>query len=630
MFFKLAIFFVAWSAYADSDASLTIRFAGNSSHFKVGQVIPVELTFRASTPRKYSYNNASYDRSGRLGIEQFDVNPQGRDPLYDYFHRQFAYIGGGLSSTDYLDKPRVLQRSLNEWVAIDKPGHYTLRVTSGRVGLASGEKQPNHLASNVLSFDVVEADAAWQKQTLSHAIAVLNDPSASATEKTGAEEALRYLDAPESVRELVRRLTKPDSGGTWNFAAGLLGAKDQQLVRKELEARFDAPDAALTDEYLFLLGDLRFAAMHRPLPPYPERDEASQKKWREIQEKRMADLNDSIDALYQGAVDALGGKQLTAKVSTIAAILSRPNGPHREITVPAEEIAAAFPLMNERQQETLLMFTSRLESPFMVASLQAILAKPKLTNPSLRLSALQLLQRIAPAAARKEILQEISAPHLDSFSNGVALANALSSLPDETLPQLTDLLVDRLKNNDSPTRDFDAQIIGRYATPAMLEKVREIYNRSQWDCAGADGLIRYFLRWDTNYGMQAFQNHGSSCTGQSLREIARLKRGPDVERSFMKHLDDKDLWHARDAAEVLSQLGDSEAKEAMLARLRAFHQTWQPRAAEFRQTMLAPRDVNDAMSFQYGLLQALTTAKGWALTEQEKAELEALTVRAEP
>ena len=46
---------------------------------------------------------------------------------------------------------------------MDKPGHYTLRVISYRVSRPGNtSKQPGYLTSNVLAFDVREADALWQ------------------------------------------------------------------------------------------------------------------------------------------------------------------------------------------------------------------------------------------------------------------------------------------------------------------------------------------------------------------------------------------------------------------------------------------------------------------------------------
>jgi hypothetical protein len=67
-------------AQLDNGASLTIRFANGTSQFHVGEVIPIELGFSASVPDAYDMNTASYDRSGRLNMEQFHVTPPGGDP----------------------------------------------------------------------------------------------------------------------------------------------------------------------------------------------------------------------------------------------------------------------------------------------------------------------------------------------------------------------------------------------------------------------------------------------------------------------------------------------------------------------------------------------------------------------
>jgi hypothetical protein len=177
-----------------------------------------------------------------------------------------------------LDKsPQTFHRKLNEWVAIDRPGRYSLRVMSPRV-------KSGGLISNVLAFDVADADPHWQRETLSRSVAVLDNPTASAKAREAAEETLRFLDCPASVRELVRQLTKPGGGATWNFTAGLLGARDQDLVLKELEIRFAAPDAAPTNNYIWLLGKMQFARTHAPLPAYPTNDAAKQKDWQARQE----------------------------------------------------------------------------------------------------------------------------------------------------------------------------------------------------------------------------------------------------------------------------------------------------------------------------------------------------------
>ena len=241
-------------AQNESGASLTVRFDDGTSQFRVGEIIPLELAFRASVPEMYDMEIRNYDRSGRLNIEAFHVTPPGRDPLERYYSTG-AFIGGGLGGARELSgEPEVMRVDLNEWVALDKPGHYSLYVTSGRVSRRTPTAaEPVELRSNDLEFDVIAADPGWQQQTLSTAIATLNIGSSTASEKTAALRVLRFLDTPTSVHELVFRLgTRGDRSG-WNEIAGLAGSRYQNLVVQELERQMSAPDIALINDYLSVL-----------------------------------------------------------------------------------------------------------------------------------------------------------------------------------------------------------------------------------------------------------------------------------------------------------------------------------------------------------------------------------------
>src|SRR5439155_251398 len=117
----------------DDAASLTIRFVNGKNQFHVGEVIPIELAFSASLPDTYDMDTRNYDRSGRLNMEQFHATPAGRDPLSNYFSNG-AMLGGGLGGSRVLSgEPQIITEDLNEWVAFDQPGHYTLYVSSSRV-----------------------------------------------------------------------------------------------------------------------------------------------------------------------------------------------------------------------------------------------------------------------------------------------------------------------------------------------------------------------------------------------------------------------------------------------------------------------------------------------------------------
>lgn len=65
--------------------TLTLRLAGDRRQFKPGEVIPIQLEFTSPVPKRFVVDRATYDRSGRLTIDEFTVEPNERvgDPLLD-------------------------------------------------------------------------------------------------------------------------------------------------------------------------------------------------------------------------------------------------------------------------------------------------------------------------------------------------------------------------------------------------------------------------------------------------------------------------------------------------------------------------------------------------------------------
>src|SRR5438552_655347 len=128
LIFAALVFAPSLFAQNESGVSLTIRFADGTSRFHVGEIIPLELSFHASFPDTFDMEMRNYDRSGRLNIEALYVTPPGRDPLERYYSTG-AFIGGGLGGSSALSgEPQVMREDLNEWVALDTPGHYSLYV----------------------------------------------------------------------------------------------------------------------------------------------------------------------------------------------------------------------------------------------------------------------------------------------------------------------------------------------------------------------------------------------------------------------------------------------------------------------------------------------------------------------
>jgi hypothetical protein len=636
VFLKLLIVLVALASRAFpqvGSVSLAIRFAGGTSTFHVGEVIPVELSFTASLPDAYDMDTRNYDRSGRLNMEQFHVTPPGRDPLANYFANG-VFLGGGLGSSRVLSsEPQVMREDLNEWVALDDPGHYTLYVTTGRVSRRGPAKdEPEQLRSNSLEFDVTAADPEWQERTLGAAVSVLDSAVSTDEEKRDAIRILRFLDSPKSIPELARQMGNLPDGRRFDCIGGLAGSLHQAQVVQELERQMTASDTAITGDYLYTLAKLKLQLENQPLSPYPEHDTQQQKIWQERMQAQDKELTELQDALFEKTAGLVSTKQGRARAETVEALLLRPARGSQDIkpltALPGTEIASAFLALSPDQQWSLLStFWERLRVPAMATALETIIAEPEIRHQMLRDAALQRLYDLDPAEATPYILDEIKHPHVDNGMFTVK-AKTLGVLSKETLPELDQILAARLERKGSHTMPLDAQLIGRYSTKAILPRVKSVYQTApgHWDCVTEDGFVLYFLRTEPEYGVQRLAAAPSFCMTESIPAVMKMKRWVEIESSIIAQLNNPDLNRARQAAETLSKYGSTKAEAALWERLRRFHQQWASRESDLSFRSSTPRDASDAIGFQYGLVESLAGAQGWLLSNEQISELENLTL----
>src|SRR5688572_1971330 len=83
---------------ADSTVTLTLRLAEVRLQFTLGELIPIELEFSSATPKRFTVDGATYDRSGRLTIDELVIDriDDVSDPMLDYFAASGGSIGGGI------------------------------------------------------------------------------------------------------------------------------------------------------------------------------------------------------------------------------------------------------------------------------------------------------------------------------------------------------------------------------------------------------------------------------------------------------------------------------------------------------------------------------------------------------
>ncbi len=528
--------------------------------------------------------------------------------------------------------PETIREDLNEWVALDRPGHYSLYVTSGRVSRRNGAKLENlTLRSNTLEFDVVEASPAWQAQSVSAAAATLRGTDSTPEEKRAAARTLRFLDSPESVRELARQLATSDDGSRWDLVAGILGSQHRAEAGAALEAQLAAPGAAITADFPSALAETKVLSGRETMPPYPDQDEQQQNAWRARLEARVKQFGQLQDDLYAQAAALVGSKRGTAQAETVRTLLVRPAPDPSDWKPPyglsGMEIASAFgALAPPRQLELLQTFWEHMKTPAMVRPLEALVEQPdRRDSGMLRALAIQRLYELDPRAGRPHILAEIRRPQA---GGDATLAKALSLLPDESLPQFDETLAARLEATDSPTISMDARLIARYSTAAILARVKAVYEKraGRWACDLEDGLGVYFLRVDQDYGLERVEANAGRCMTESVKAAVTAGRWQDIEPAIIARLSDTDVWAAHDAAETLARYGGPKAQKALWQRLRAFHRQWVDRDSELVISPGMARDANDAVSLQFGLVESLGHAQAWLLDNDQLAELESLAL----
>jgi hypothetical protein len=252
------------AAYAQNDIRLVIRTLDDKITFRIGEVIPIELDFTTSALGTYSLSIPEWDRSGRIDVDQFDIQPTlgWSDPLAVHFRLLISRLGGGPVGFEELSTtPAKIDIALNEWVRFDQPGQHTVAVRSGRVSRLHSASNDSRIEvqSNQLVLTIVPATEAWQQQTLEDAIKLLNSTRPTGTSfpderRKRAITALRYLGTESAAKALARYTYV----GDLEHAAfmGLITLEARSAALSSMKVLLEDPDWPVTPQFLGTMAEL--------------------------------------------------------------------------------------------------------------------------------------------------------------------------------------------------------------------------------------------------------------------------------------------------------------------------------------------------------------------------------------
>ena len=615
----------------EKDAQVTITIPDGRTSFREGEIIPLALSFTSTADKRYWADNRNYDRSGRLSIEAYCVEPEARDPLADYF-RVGAFMGGGLGNTQQLsEKPFTATAELNEWRQ-PAPGRYRLYVVSYRVwrppdpGEATpyGRVSPT-LRSNTIEFEIIKADADWRDKQLRDATAAYQN--AADDEQRKAARKLRFLNTKPSVETLAKLFWGlNDQPGGWDLMFGLFGSPYRAEAIAAMQREINNPVHTITQDFLRALTKLQINADISWDPPAYDsaHPEVSQEYWH----KRQTHERELMQAAIAPTVAALPQKTGRAHALTVQALAESSDllDASTASQIRKELIAAWGDLPEKTKQELIQYRWPLIAGPDMLPILKEFVSRPappfRTMDAMARDAAIQHIYELDAAKGRSLILRDLRDPRAQP---SISLVKLLST--DELRPIFQDA-VGRIEKNDA--RELDYHLVELFGDELALAGMKTEFNDhlGQWACDPQTAMLRYFLRLEPEFGVKAVEaslaaRKVTGCYHFLLQELGDAL--PKVEPLAISALNDTDLEVANDAALGLGHWGTASAEAALWARLKRFHQQWQVREGELRATPPYTDPIARATALESTLVNSIATGTNWICGPEKLAQLSALT-----
>jgi hypothetical protein len=613
------------------DAQVTITIPGGRTSFREGEIIPLLLSFTSTADTRYWADNRNYDRSGRLSIEAYCVEPAARDPLADYF-RFGAFVGGGLGSTQELsEKPFTATAELNEWRQ-PGPGHYRLYVLSYRVWRPPdpGETTPYGrvsptLRSNTIEFEIIKADADWRDKQLHDATAAYQT-AADDEQRKAAARKLRFLNTEPSVETLAKLFWGlNDQPGGWDLMFGLFSSPYRAEAIAAMEREIKGPDHPITQDFLHMLTKLQINADTSWNPPVydPLHPEISQEYWR----KRQAHESELMQAAIVPTLAALPQKTGRAHALTLQALAESSDllNPTTVLQIRKQLIAAWGDLPEKTKQELIQYRWQLIAGPDVLPALKEYVSRPappfRTMDAMARDAAIEHIYDLDAAEGRLLILRDLRDPRAQP---SISLVKLLST--DELRPIVQEA-VGRIEKNDA--RELDYHLVELYGDASALSGMKTVFNDhlGQWACDPQTAMLRYFLRLEPEFGVKAVEaslaaRKVTGCYHFLLQELGNAL--PKVESLAISSLNDTDLEVANDAALALGHWGTASSEVALWARLKRFHQELQGREGELRAMPPYTDPIARATALESTLVNSIVTGTNWICDPEKLAQLSAL------
>jgi hypothetical protein len=432
-------------ATKNASTGFSISFSDDRRSFHPGETIKLLFTFRRYDISPYNYEHcrglggadAVLDHSDGVADPQADFWTNGiTTPLCDLL----SGIRGAIAGRDGVEPPPIeFPVYLNQALRFDHPGKYRLYARSRHRFLGrKGDDTLPPLISNILEFNIVDRDQAWEASAFDQAIRIIRTSSDTAA-RIEAARAIRYLGTTRAIDEMAQRLLRssprwggpsaPDSELDSHWLLGLYGSRERAQVVGRVERELDRAERYVSPRFV----------THLALLELTRRSDS-----RPIDRAGYDSLVRSYSTRHLAALKAAGG--LRKHLAEAFAFTAEHGATIGWYGLTAgfggfpDDVEAAFATLPPIQQGKLLR-TKRnwtvLRDPAFIPMLRRLTSGTNRQGP--QDIALRLLYDLVPLEGRDIALQELEKRHSALSIAGVTV------LPDSQMPRLETAFIQALE-----------------------------------------------------------------------------------------------------------------------------------------------------------------------------------------
>jgi hypothetical protein len=590
------------------------------TNFMLGELIQLDLVFRNTTGEAYTVDTMD---SNDLSERKIEITPasgwlQWQGPAG---HDEISPVP--LDAKD-LRVPVVL----NEGFVFREPGHYEVRVTTGRLGRGSGMniEWSGEITTNTVGIDLTPMPEAVEAATVRNLLAEIASNNGGTREAYFAMEAayarLAALQGDDALRAKIHLILEEDDEMRRVSNEALASTRNLALQLALLKAAWKDPKQEPIYDMPGALAETR-GLMHGEMLPgwqmvmnLPRNDEARQRAAREHAED-MAELLASLPA-------RTGENRASAAFYLMQDRSLRP----AQLAVVKAATLQEFPGMDSTMQATLLESRwKEIRDPSLVPVLETMLDK----NP-VDQDAIGRLVELDPAGAKRYVIRAVCDTHF------IVPLEKVTKLPDATLPEVDECLGNLLRKTSAESKDqfvwtTRAKLAARFGTAAIVPAVREGWRQHSKDPLGEGAVLALLLRYapaDAVDSMKANVKTGAAFNSQTFFAIdevfkARHAAYPSELRAWLLELvknGNEDM--ARAGAIELSLHGEPEDRAALEARLKVLREKRASNAAggTIDVTKSAFAEGRDAdVRLEADLVLDLRRSSVWFVNNAEAVEL---------